>query len=521
MTRSSPVPKHTLDVTLNTATKILCVSGASNFDCDASYELYTRGSLIARFGSLRSEWGLEKVFIDSDVSEENKWKAAIKLESLYESVLSNGIQLLQKTTDRTLEYNLEVRYIAPLMFSVEHLPQINHSERATEHGLSFECKGSFTVNFQKDQTVRRQPHGGFIYPDKTVKHKTSESWFENNMNVPSLYITHLADAYSFGQSGILTADGVICRDAFRGYPDGPTLPNKIQGDEASNIQHNSKENYYLHLNTATAHEINSATYMIGLRPKEHFGHWITEYFTRLWGFRHLDRKDLKIVVPRSSQKFAFSLLEAMDLSEKIIITDDKAIYKHQEIYVPSPIYMHNQFASKELCDFRDWALERLSRSKEYNEALKIAEENKIERIYVFRKDVSGKRNLLEESALAEKLRDLGYYILVPGEVSPATQAAIFSNAREIVGAVGSGMLNVIFSRRAPLVIGLLHHLLPDRVLSDLAGAMEFPVRYIVGRSLAPIEEQNRESWNSSWSLDVHKTTEDISHLSREHHSYTK
>ena len=141
MTRSSPVPKHTLDVTLNTATKILCVSGASNFDCDASYELYTRGSLIARFGSLRSEWGLEKVFIDSDVSEENKWKAAIKLESLYESVLSNGIQLLQKTTDRTLEYNLEVRYIAPLMFSVEHLPQINHSERATEHGLSFECKG--------------------------------------------------------------------------------------------------------------------------------------------------------------------------------------------------------------------------------------------------------------------------------------------------------------------------------------------------------------------------------------------
>jgi capsular polysaccharide biosynthesis protein len=115
------------------------------------------------------------------------------------------------------------------------------------------------------------------------------------------------------------------------------------------------------------------------------------------------------------------------------------------------------------------------------------------------------------------MADRGYYILSPGQVPVEMQIALFMEAREIVGAVGSGMLNVIFSRKKPLVVGLIHNLLPDRVLSDLTAAVDMDLSYIVGRSSSSDHDSNRSSWNSSWTVDVPKVLSSISRLTEGSH----
>ena len=76
------------------------------------------------------------------------------------------------------------------------------------------------------------------------------------------------------------------------------------------------------------------------------------------------------------------------------------------------------------------------------------------KLYVSRQDARSIRRLLNEAELIERLRAEGFEIVVPSLLSAADEVAVFRNARLIVGPLGAGLYNAVFTRPGATVVAL-------------------------------------------------------------------
>lgn len=76
------------------------------------------------------------------------------------------------------------------------------------------------------------------------------------------------------------------------------------------------------------------------------------------------------------------------------------------------------------------------------------------RIYVARTDAAARR-MRSEGALIDRLAAAGFEIVVPGALTFRQQAALFREARLVVGAHGAGMANIVFCERGAFVLELM------------------------------------------------------------------
>ncbi len=77
-----------------------------------------------------------------------------------------------------------------------------------------------------------------------------------------------------------------------------------------------------------------------------------------------------------------------------------------------------------------------------------------EKIYVSRQDARSIRRLLNEVALIERLRAMGFAIVLPSTLTAAQEVTIFRNARLIVGPFGAGLYNTLFTRPGATILAL-------------------------------------------------------------------
>lgn len=75
-------------------------------------------------------------------------------------------------------------------------------------------------------------------------------------------------------------------------------------------------------------------------------------------------------------------------------------------------------------------------------------------IYVSRQDARSIRRLLNEAELIDRLRAVGFAIVVPGALSAAEEVTVFRNARLIVGPLGAGLYNALFTRAGATIVPL-------------------------------------------------------------------
>jgi capsular polysaccharide biosynthesis protein len=66
------------------------------------------------------------------------------------------------------------------------------------------------------------------------------------------------------------------------------------------------------------------------------------------------------------------------------------------------------------------------------------------KLYVSRNDAGGRR-VLNEAALMERLRPLGYRMVTPGRLGVADQVATFARASHVVGMHGAALANFVFA----------------------------------------------------------------------------
>jgi hypothetical protein len=123
------------------------------------------------------------------------------------------------------------------------------------------------------------------------------------------------------------------------------------------------------------------------------------------------------------------------------------------------------------------------------------------RIYVSRQDARSIRRLLNEAELIDRLRAEGFAIVVPSALSAAEEVTVFRDARLIVGPLGAGLYNTLFTRPGANVIALSDPHYVMEWLPQVARLRGHTHGWMFGLSLDS-DERVYGGTHSNWIVDV-------------------
>lgn len=131
-----------------------------------------------------------------------------------------------------------------------------------------------------------------------------------------------------------------------------------------------------------------------------------------------------------------------------------------------------------------------------------------ERIYVSRQDARGIRRLLNEAALVERLRELGFSIVVPSLLTAAEEVTMFRDARVIVGPLGAGLYNALFTRPGASIIALSDPNYAMEWLPQAAALRGHAHGWMFGLAFESLEAIYGGTHNN-WIVDVDRVVEAV------------
>jgi len=126
-----------------------------------------------------------------------------------------------------------------------------------------------------------------------------------------------------------------------------------------------------------------------------------------------------------------------------------------------------------------------------------------ERIYVSRQDARGIRRLLNEATLIERLRAEGFAIVEPGALSAAEEVTLFRHARVIVGPLGAGLYNALFTAPGAAIVALSDPFYAMEWLAQVAALRGHEVGWVFGVGFESVEGVYGGTHNN-WVVDVER-----------------
>jgi hypothetical protein len=189
---------------------------------------------------------------------------------------------------------------------------------------------------------------------------------------------------------------------------------------------------------------------------ENYYHFIYDTLPYLISYIHIRKSipNLKLLTNYSVgqtklYKFVSEFLDLLNIKESnILIADDITMYT--TVYVSSS-YTHgndpNKPPRKEIYDFYQYIVSLVP---------KIL--NTPKKIYISRRtwvhndltnigtNYTTRRKLINEDGLVERLSLLGYTEIFTESLSTLEKIQLFSNADEVIGSIGGGLVNVLFSK---------------------------------------------------------------------------
>jgi hypothetical protein len=134
------------------------------------------------------------------------------------------------------------------------------------------------------------------------------------------------------------------------------------------------------------------------------------------------------------------------------------------------------------------------------------------RIYVSRQDARSIRRLLNEAELIDRLRAEGFAIVVPGALTAAEEVTLFRDARLIVGPLGAGLYNTLFTRSGATIVALSDPHYVMEWLPQAAALRGHAHGWMFGVSLAS-GEAVYSGTHSNWIVDIDRVLPAVLSLS--------
>ena len=192
---------------------------------------------------------------------------------------------------------------------------------------------------------------------------------------------------------------------------------------------------------------------------DNYYHFIYDSLPVLWSYIYLRKTlpDIKLLIYYPDQKknfceFVYEFLSLLDISKNDIVIADK-IYYYSNLYV-STSYTHdidsNLPPRKEVFELYSYITKK---TLQYD-----VTPNLPKNIYISRRtwkhnnftnigtNYTTRRELVNETALVDKLLENNYTEIFTEQLSTIEKIHMFNNADNVIGAIGGGIANIIFSK---------------------------------------------------------------------------
>jgi capsular polysaccharide biosynthesis protein/predicted Zn-dependent protease len=196
--------------------------------------------------------------------------------------------------------------------------------------------------------------------------------------------------------------------------------------------------------------INELTYICHHRFNYQYFHWIMDVLPRVWLFRTMQRQQGgRWFVGPLDRQFHLAALALYDIApEQCITFAPEDIVHFRRAMVPALQFVEPLNSRRPDFNTGIWHVGWLP---EYLDDLRSRGCAKYGsggpadlKIYVARSDATHRR-LMNEGGLLDLLRDRGFIVVTPGELSFAEQVELFGRARVILGVHGAGLINLVWA----------------------------------------------------------------------------
>lgn len=142
---------------------------------------------------------------------------------------------------------------------------------------------------------------------------------------------------------------------------------------------------------------------------------------------------------------------------------------------------------------------------EIEEMTKNIKGGDIKRIFVSRRGAS--RDIANQDVFENAMKEHGFHIVTPGNLSFYDQVRTFKSAEIIVGVMGAGMTNIIFANSGAKIINLSPSTMPDTFFYFISVHKKHNYCEIRGRNV-----NNAKSWDQKFEINIDDVVSEIENL---------
>jgi|TARA_Y100000310_G_scaffold315927_1_gene367081 capsular polysaccharide biosynthesis protein len=220
--------------------------------------------------------------------------------------------------------------------------------------------------------------------------------------------------------------------------------------------------------------------------RNNYYHWLIDHFSKLFVFTLLPKDDYVLLLNDDCSQFQIDSLSYFIKNfpkvEIKFIPSNRCFVAPRTLIVSSISWHQNGWLPEEVIKF----LKKLFiQQYELNDSLKI---------YIKR---GNRRTIVNESILIQRLKELGYKIVLNEKLSFSEQIDLYKNASIVIGTHGAGLSNVLFSPQGSMVVELFPNNLIKPHYFFLSKSLQLNYHYFLGTALS-------KSGNKSFSIDVDK-----------------
>lgn len=270
--------------------------------------------------------------------------------------------------------------------------------------------------------------------------------YGNQFEAPPYFLAEMSPAMVTDNFMVLSEAGNLIREDFTPFTIYRDSPNRITAiyNEIRKLQANA----VLLRTQGNVERIDEPCILISGGPNgaTNYYHWMLDYLPRLLlTERDTNLSKLKIVINAGLSSFQKQSLEVLGIDQsRIIFKEPEAWLLCEHLYVPS-------FISRTGCAHPE-AVEFLRRK--FLPKIDTDKGTGPKRVYLSRKD-SKNRTIINEREVEDVLRQEGFEIVVPGQLSILDQVRMMSAAEKIVVAHGAGLVNLVFAPPGADVLELM------------------------------------------------------------------
>ncbi|MDJ0554119.1 MAG: glycosyltransferase 61 family protein [Microcoleaceae cyanobacterium MO_207.B10] len=348
---------------------------------------------------------------------------------------------------------------------------------------------SFQDNWNGDAVIQvhekiyySNPEPLFVNFSEEIGELTQRILAAKRTSVDPIYCARVNNATLIPHANIFTADDSflwdLSRQAARHFLDS-------HGKQIANFTYPEPE------------FINNSVGLLSMGHNNQHSHWLLQTLPKLEIFKKAGIRPQKLVVQPTIKGYQKKALAILGYPEKdLIIGTPKQPLRCAELYATNI-----------------WGGEIISDLDIYNElSVKCPPtEPGPERIYVSRQDSRNLRRFLNEEKVIELMKEYDFEIVIPSKLTIEEEVNIFRNAKVVVGALGAGLYNTIFTEPGANIIVLSDPWYVTGWILNIAALRHHNIGFVFGHNFLSFDRVHYGRC-SNWIVDTNMLREAIENV---------